>query len=172
MGNAHPNIVPYQDFPTRDGAMIIAVGNDAQFTRLCATAGHPEWATDPRFVTNQARVANREAFIAAFEPVSRARTTQEWVAALEKAGVPCGPINTLEDVFNDPQIQARQMKIHMPHAAGADLALVANPVRLSATPTSYRHAPPLLGADTTAVLHERLGLAEADVAALRSRGLV
>jgi crotonobetainyl-CoA:carnitine CoA-transferase CaiB-like acyl-CoA transferase len=172
MGNAHPNIVPYQDFPTKDGAMIIAVGNDGQFARLSATAGHPEWATDTRFATNQARVANRTAFIAAFEPASRRRTTAEWIAALETAGVPCGPINTLEDVFNDPQIQARQMKITMPHAAGADLSLVANPVRLSATPTSYRLAPPLLSADTEAVLCERLGLTPADVEALKQQGLV
>ena len=172
MGNAHPNIVPYQDFPTRDGAMIIAVGNDAQFARLSATAGHPEWAADARFVTNQARVAHRQAFIDAFEPVARARTTQEWVSDLEQAGVPCGPINTLEDVFDDPQIQARQMKIQMPHAAGADLSLVANPVRLSASPTSYRHAPPLLGADTVSVLTERLGLTADQIAALQANGLV
>ena len=172
MGNAHPSIVPYQDVPTADGAMIVAVGNDAQFARLAAAAEHPEWAADPRFVTNRARVAHRDDFVAAFTPVARSRTTAAWVADLESAGVPCGPINDLGEVFADPQIQARGMRIAMPHSAGADVALVANPVRLSATPTSYRHAPPLLGADTEAVLTERLGLSPDDVAGLRQAGLV
>ncbi len=172
MGNAHPSIVPYQDFPTADGAMIVAVGNDAQFARLAAAAGHPEWAADARFATNRARVAHRDDFVAAFTPVTRSRTTAAWIAALESAGVPCGPINDLGEVFADPQIQARGMRIAMPHAAGADVALVANPVRLSETPTSYRHAPPLLGADTEAVLTERLGLSPDDVAGLRQAGLV
>ena len=172
MGNAHPSIVPYQDFPTADGAMIIACGNDGQFGRLAGAAGHPEWATDPRFATNRARVANRAAFIAAFTPVSVVRSTAEWIAVLETAGVPCGPINTLHDVFADPHVQARGARITMPHGAGAEIALVANPVRFGATPASYRHAPPLLGADTDAVLEERLGLSAADIAALRERKLV
>ena len=172
MGNAHPSIVPYQDFPTADGAMIVAVGNDAQFARLAATAGHPEWAADARFATNRARVAHRDDFVAAFAPVARSRATVEWIAALEAAGVPCGPINDLGQVFADPQIQARGMRMTMPHAAGAELALVANPVRLSATPASYRRAPPLLGADTDAVLRERLGLTPDDIAALRRAGLL
>ncbi len=172
MGNAHPSIVPYQDFPTADGAMIIAVGNDTQFARLAATAGHPEWAADRRFATNRARVAHRDDFVAAFTPVARSRTTAAWVADLESAGVPCGPINDLGEVFADPQIQARGMRIAMPHAAGADVALVANPVRLSATPTSYRHAPPLLGADTEAVLTERLGLTAAEIERLRQAALI
>ena len=172
MGNAHPSIVPYQDFPTADGAMIIACGNDTQFARLAAAAGHPEWATDPRFATNRARVEHRAAFIAAFTPVSVARTTVAWIATLEAAGVPCGPINTLEDVFNDPHVQARGARIAMPHGGGANVALVANPVRFGATPATYRHAPPLLGADTDAVLQDRLGLTEAEVADLRERKLV
>ncbi len=172
MGNAHPNIVPYQDFPTADGDMIVAVGNDAQFARLCATSDHAEWAADPRFADNAARVANRDAFVALFSAVSRTRTTADWVARLEAAGVPCGPINTLADVFADPQVQARGLRHAMPHGAGGTVDLVANPVRLSATPPNYRLPPPLLGADTRAVLSERLGLAEAEIDALAASGVV
>ena len=172
MGNAHPSIVPYQDFATADGAMIVAVGNDSQFARLATAAGHPEWAQDPRFATNKARVQHRDAFLAAFTPVARSRTTADWIATLEQAGVPCGPINDLAQVFDDPQIQARGLRITMPHGAGAEIALAGNPVHLSATPTSYRRAPPLLGADTDAVLEERLGLTRAEVEALAAKGLV
>ena len=172
MGNAHPNVVPYQDFPTADGAMIIAVGNDGQFARLAAAAGHPEWACDPRFTTNQVRIANREALLAAMLPVTQTRTTAAWVAALEAASVPCGPINTIADVFADPQVKARGMQIAMTHGAGAEIPLVANPVRLSASPTSYRHAPPLLGADTRAVLAERLGMSGEEIDLLAATGLV
>ncbi len=172
MGNAHPSIVPYQDFPTADGAMIVAVGNDSQFARLATAAGVPEWAQDARFATNQARVAHRDAFVTAFTPVARTRTTADWIARLEQAGVPCGPINDLAQVFADPQIEARGMRIAMPHAAGADIALAANPVQLSATPTSYRHPPPLLGADTRTILQDRLGLSMAEIDAMSARGLV
>ena len=171
MGNAHPNVVPYQDFPTADGNMIIACGNDGQFAKLARAAGHPGWATDPRFATNRARLANRGALLDAMVPVCRTRTTADWVAALEAVGVPCGPINTLEDVFADPQVQARGTRITMPHAAGAELPLVANPVKMSATPPTYRLPPPLLGADTDAVLGE-LGLDAAAIAGLRDAGLV
>ena len=172
MGNAHPSIVPYQDFPTTDGAMIIAVGNDGQFARLAAAAGHPEWAHDPRFATNKARVEHRDAFIDAFTPVAQSRPTADWIACLEQAGVPCGPINDLAEVFADPQIEARGLRMTMPHAGGAEIALAANPVHLSATPTSYRLAPPLLGADTRTVLQERLGLTSAEIEALAAKGLV
>ena len=172
MGNAHPNVVPYQDFPTEDGAMIIAVGNDSQFARLAAAAAHPEWATDPRFITNQARITNRQALLEALLPVTKTRSTAAWVAALEAASVPCGPINTIADVFADPQVKARGMQIAMPHAAGAEIPLVANPVRLSASPTTYRHAPPLLGADTSAILTERLGMTQAEIDALAAAGLI
>ena len=172
MGNAHPSIVPYQDVPTQDGAMIVAVGNDAQFARMAATMGHPEWATDPRFATNRARVEHRTAFLEAFEPASRTRTTAEWVAALEQAGVPCGPVNTIGQAFQNEHVQARGMTATMPHAAGADLTLVANPVRLSNTPVTYREPPPLLGAHTDKVLQERLGLTPEEITGLRARGLV
>ena len=171
MGNAHPSIVPYQDFPTADGAMTIAVGNDSQFARLAAAAGHAEWAADERFATNRARVANRATLIPALEAVTRTRATAAWVALLEREGVPCGPINDLHQVFADPQVQARGMRVTMPHADGAELALVGNPVRMAATPVTYRHAPPLLGADTDAVLQE-LGVQPAEIAALRDQDFI
>ena len=145
MGNAHPNIVPYQDFPTLDGYMILAVGNDGQFARLAEACGQLGWAADPRYATNAARVANRATLVAALASVTCTRSTADWIALLESAGVPCGPINTLADVFADPQVQAREMQISMTHASGAALALVANPIRMSATPVTYRLPPPVLG---------------------------
>jgi len=172
MGNAHPNIVPYQDFPTADGAMILAVGNDSQFAKLALVAGRAEWAASPLFATNKARVANRAAFVEAFTEVSVTRTTGDWIAALEAAGVPCGPINTLAEVFADPQVVARGMEIRMDHAAGMAVPLVANPIRMSETPPEYRLAPPVLGQDTRAVLAERLGLDEAAIAALAEQGVI
>jgi crotonobetainyl-CoA:carnitine CoA-transferase CaiB-like acyl-CoA transferase len=172
MGNAHPNIVPYQDFPTADGAMILAVGNDGQFAKLALAAGQPGWAVSPLFATNKVRVENRDAFVAAFSAVSVTRTTRDWIAALEAAGVPCGPINTLADVFADPQVAARGMEIRMEHAAGVAVPLVANPIRMSETPPSYRTAPPVLGQHTRAVLAERLGLDEAAIAALAEQGVI
>ena len=171
MGNAHPNVVPYQDFPTKDGDMIIACGNDGQFKKLAHAMNHQEWSADPQFATNQARIANRAALLDAMVPVCSTRTTAEWVAALETVGVPCGPINTLEDVFNDPQVQSRGTRITMPHASGAEVALVANPVKLSATPPTYRLPPPLLGADTDAILTEH-GMDATAIAKLRNAGLV
>jgi crotonobetainyl-CoA:carnitine CoA-transferase CaiB-like acyl-CoA transferase len=172
MGNAHPNIVPYQDFPTADGAMILAVGNDSQFAKLALVAGHGEWAASPLFATNKARVANRVAFAEAFTAVSVTRTTRDWITALEAAGVPCGPINTLAEVFADPQVVARGLEIRMEHAAGVEVPLVANPIRMSETPAEYRRAPPVLGQDTRAVLAERLGLDAAAITALAEQGVI
>jgi crotonobetainyl-CoA:carnitine CoA-transferase CaiB-like acyl-CoA transferase len=172
MGNAHPNIVPYQDFPTADGAMILAVGNDSQFAKLALVAGHPEWAISPLFATNRARVENRAAFVAAFIEVSVTRTTKEWISGLEAAGVPCGPINTLREVFEDPQVVSRRTKISLPHAAGVDVALVANPIRMSETPPEYRTAPPTLGQHTRQVLGETLGMAEGEIDALVESGVI
>jgi crotonobetainyl-CoA:carnitine CoA-transferase CaiB-like acyl-CoA transferase len=172
MGNAHPNIVPYQDYPTADGAMILAVGNDGQFARLAAVAGHPEWAASPLFATNQARVANRDVFAAAFSAVSVLRTTKAWMAVLEPAGVPCGPINTLAEVFADPHVVERGLEVRMPHGTGGEARLVANPIRMSATPVAYRAPPPTLGEHTRAVLADRLGLGEAAIAALAAAGVI
>lgn len=172
LGNAHPNIVPYQDFPTADGDMILAVGNDSQFASLCAACGHPEWAEDPRFSRNSARVAHRDALIPLLADVTCSRPTQAWVALLEQAGVPCGPINNLAEVFADPQIRAREMRIDLPHPLAGSAPGVANPIRLSESPVEYRSAPPTLGQHTEAVLQSLLGLDAAQIDALRSRGVL
>jgi crotonobetainyl-CoA:carnitine CoA-transferase CaiB-like acyl-CoA transferase len=171
MGNAHPNVVPYQDFPTQDGFMIIAVGNDGQFAKLASALGEPGWSADPHYATNAARVAHRATLIPAIQAITRTRPTAAWIAHLEQAGVPCGPINNLAEVFEDPQVQARGTKIQMTHASGADLSLVANPIRLSATPVSYRRAPPVLGEHTGEVL-ESLGVGAEEFEALKASGVV
>ena len=170
MGNAHPNTVPYQDFPTADGHMILATGNDRQYARFCEAAGHPEWATDPRFVRNTGRLQHREALIALLRSATVQRSTADWITLLEKAGVPCGPINTIADVFADPQVRARGLQMTMPHAAGAEVALVANPIRMSDTPVQYREAPPQLGQHTRAVLHDILDMNEKDIDELQQKG--
>jgi crotonobetainyl-CoA:carnitine CoA-transferase CaiB-like acyl-CoA transferase len=167
MGNAHPTIVPYQDFPTADGDMILAIGNDGQFARFCEAAGRPEWATDPRFATNPQRVANRVELIRLLRQLTITRSTQAWIALLETAGVPCGPINRIDAVFEDPQVRERGMRIDLPHALAEKVALVANPIRLGASPVSYRSAPPTLGQHTDEVLAQWLGLRGSDVEALR-----
>ena len=157
MGNAHPNIVPYQDFPTADGHMILAVGNDAQFTRFCEVAGHAEWAVDERFATNPQRVAHRGELIPMIRERTKSRTTHEWVAALEAAGVPCGPINRIDQIFDDAQVRARGVRIELPHKAAGVVPLVANPIKFSATPVEYRRAPPMLGEHSGEVLADWLG---------------
>ena len=135
LGNAHPSIVPYQDFPTADGFMILAIGNDDQFARFCAEAGAPALASDPRFATNSARVGHREALVEQLRALT-VTATKDWIAALETAGVPCGPINTLAEVFADPQTQAREMVRELPHDRLKTVPTVANPIRMSETPPS------------------------------------
>ncbi len=157
MGNAHPNIVPYQDFPTADGDMILAIGNDGQFARFCTAAGHSEWAADERFATNPARVANRTVLIPLLRQATVMKTTAEWIGTLESLAVPCGPINRLPEVFDDPQVVARGLRIDVPHPAFGSVPLVACPIRLSATPVQYRSAPPMLGEHTAEVLAQWLG---------------
>ena len=157
MGNAHPNIVPYQDFPTADGDMILAIGNDGQFARFCEVAGHAEWALDERFATNAARVANRAVLIPLLRQATVMRTTREWVVALESRAVPCGPINRIDEVFADPQVVARGLRVELPHPVAGTVPGVANPIRMSATPVVYRSAPPVLGAHTGEVLADWLG---------------
>ena len=171
MGNSHPNIVPYQDFPTADGDMILAIGNDGQFARFCDIAGHAEWINDERFVTNAARVGHRAALIPLLRQTTVMKTTAAWIALLEDAAVPCGPINDLAAVFADPQVAHRGLHVEMPHAAGGTAPQVGNPIRFSATPIDYRVAPPLLGQDTEAVLRE-LGRSDEAIAALRAAGVV
>ncbi|MEN1832429.1 CaiB/BaiF CoA-transferase family protein [Pseudomonas lijiangensis] len=172
LGNAHPNIVPYQDFPTADGDFILTVGNDSQFRKFAEVAGQAQWADDPRFQTNKLRVANRAELIPLIRQVTVFRTTAQWVEALEVAGVPCGPINDLAQVFADPQVQARGLAIEMPHALGGSVAQVASPIRLSETPVEYRRAPPLLGEHTQEVLQNILGLKAEEVQALREAGVL
>lgn len=167
MGNAHPNIVPYQEFPTADGYMIVAVGNDSQFANLCKTLGKPEWASNERFVTNPQRVNNRGELIALIHGMTVGRTTDEWVAAMEAAGVPCGPINTLDRVFSDPHVQARGTRIEMPHHLAKYVALVANPIHLSESPVQYWGAPPTLGQHTEEVLSDWLAASATEIDALR-----
>ncbi|MGQ2993335.1 CaiB/BaiF CoA-transferase family protein [Variovorax sp.] len=157
LGNAHPNVVPYQDFPTADGDVIIAVGNDGQFARLCTAIGRPALATDERFATNLARIAHRVELIRLLRECTLTRSTDEWVAALEAAEVPCGPINDLARVFEDAQVIARGMKIEVEHATAGAIPLVANPIRMSASPVAYRRAPPTLGQHTREVLADELG---------------
>ena len=170
LGNQHPNIVPYQVFPSADGYIVLSVGNDPTFERFCRLVGQDALLDDPRFATNAARVENRQLVTDTLTPVLRSRTTKEWVAALEAAKIGCGPINTLKDVFEDPQVLAREVVVEMDHASGERVKVIANPVRLSATPPSYRSAAPVLGQHTAEVL-AALGLDEAAVAKLRADGV-
>lgn len=172
LGNAHPNIVPYQDFPTDDGYMILAIGNDGQFARFCEAAGQANLSSDPRFSTNKARVGNRAALIPLLNKLTIKRTTADWISLLEKLAVPCGPINTLEDVFSDPQVQARGLRVDMPHPVAGHVPQVASPIRLSETPVEYRNPPPMLGEHTDSVLASILALSDSDIAALRAQGVV
>ena len=172
LGNAHPNIVPYQDFPTADGYMILAIGNDAQFARFCEVAAAPELAADVRFATNRARVGNRSVLIPLLKKLTVERSTADWISTLEALAVPCGPINTLADVFADPQVQARGLKVTVPHPIAGQLPLVASPMKLSATPVDYRLPPPMLGEHTDDILAATLGLDAAAIARLRADGVV
>lgn len=172
LGNAHPNIVPYQDFPTADGDFILTVGNDGQFRKFAEVAGEPQWADDPRFLTNKLRVAHRAELIPLIRQATVFKTTAQWVSELERVGVPCGPINDLAQVFTDPQVQARGLALSLPHALGGSVPQVASPIRLSETPVEYRSAPPLLGEHTDMVLETLLGLHAADIAGLREAGVL
>ena len=173
LGNQHPNIVPYQVFPTADGFMVLSIGNDPTFKRFCDGFGLRHLLGDERFATNAARVQNRKLVTDTLSPVLKTRTTAEWVDELQALKIGCGPINTLREVFADPQVQARGVVVQMPHAASAHgVQVIANPVRLSETPADYRMPPPVLGEHTEEVLRERLGLDEARVAKLREEGVV
>jgi crotonobetainyl-CoA:carnitine CoA-transferase CaiB-like acyl-CoA transferase len=167
LGNAHPNIVPYQDFPTADGDFILTVGNDRQFRRFAEVAGHPEWADDARFISNAQRVANRQTLVPLIRQATVFKTTAQWLELLETAGVPCGPVNDLAQVFADPQVQARQLRLELPHALAGSVPSVASPLRLSRTPVEYRRAPPQLGEHTEEVLAQWLGASRDDIARLR-----
>ncbi|MFV4649073.1 CaiB/BaiF CoA transferase family protein, partial [Mycobacterium tuberculosis] len=173
VGNAHPNLVPYQLFATADGALVLAVGNQGQYQAFCRAAGAEGLASDPRFATNADRIAHRAELVAELAPLFATRTTQDWIAVLEAAGVPCGPINTIDQVFAEPQAEARGLTIEMARAdMAAPIRMVRSPLRLSKTPPVQDRAPPILGADTDEVLARRLGLDAERLAALRDRGAI
>ena len=177
-GNSHPSLAPYQDFPTQDGAMLLAIGNDGQFARFCQAVGHPEWVADARFASNTLRVKHRDVLIPAMEAVTRTRTTAQWIALLEDKAVPCGPINDIGQAFADAQVQARGLAIKQPLAPAVfaqtaieSIASVASPLRLAATPPVLRRASPALGEHTHEVLAE-LGLGSQEVASLKQAGVI
>jgi crotonobetainyl-CoA:carnitine CoA-transferase CaiB-like acyl-CoA transferase len=172
IGNLHPNIVPYQPFRTADGNVIIACGNDNLYRKFCAAAGCSALAEDPRFATNGKRVENRVELTRVLVEVFRQRSTREWVVLLDGAGVPNGPINDIAQVFEEPQVKARGIRIELEHANGAKLPMVASPMRFSDTPLEYRLAPPLLGEHTEEVLRGLLGKSDAEIARLRADGAV
>ena len=167
LGNAHPNIVPYQTFKTADGDIILACGNDNLFNKFCEVAGCQELTRDERFVTNGKRVENRAAITEILAGIFRKRMTRDWVSALEAAGVANGPINNIKQVFEEPQVAARRMRIDLPHATAGTVPLVASPMRFSATPLEYKLPPPTLGQHTDEILREVLGLDAATIAKLR-----
>ena len=173
-GNIHPSLAPYQDFPTLGGNVLLAIGNDGQFARFCAAIEYADWAQDKRFATNTARVQNRSALLALMKPVMLTRSTTDWIALLEDKAVPCGPINTIAEAFEDPQVKARGIQQSLPRNAGdgiGHIATVASPMRLSATPVTYRRAPPALGQHTDEVLRE-FGLDEQTIADLHAQNVV
>ncbi|WP_151637959.1 CaiB/BaiF CoA transferase family protein [Noviherbaspirillum aerium] len=171
-GNAHPNIVPYQTFPTSDGYIIVAVGNDGQYRRFVEAGGRPDLHQDERFATNPMRVRHRDTLVPLLADMVRTKTKQEWIDALEAAGVPCGPINDLDEVFDNPQVQARGLRVDMPHPSGGTVKLVGSPMRMSATPPRYDAPPPTLGQHTDQVLRDILGYGEPQIQELRAKGLI
>ncbi|HEY2032547.1 MAG TPA: CaiB/BaiF CoA-transferase family protein [Rhizomicrobium sp.] len=172
LGNAHPNIVPYQVFATANGYLILAVANDGQFRRFCKAARLEHVGADPRYATNAERVGHREELVALLTPVFAKRTIADWIAALERANVPCGPINNVDQVFTDPQAVARGLTVSMAHSAAGSLKLVASPLRLEKTPPEYRHAPPLLGEHTREILSQILRLGADEMDTLAKKGAI
>lgn len=173
VGNGHTTIVPYQVFASSDGHIILAVGNDRQFQDFCKVAERPDIAADPRFATNDARVRNRAALVPLLEQVIAARPRQFWIDALKKRKVPCGPVNNMKQVFDDPQVKARGMTVDLPHKlSDQPVRLVSSPLKFSKTPVAHRAAPPVLGQDTEDVLRETLSLSDSDIRLLREKGVV
>ncbi len=174
LGNDHPNIVPYRPYKTADGEIIIVVGNDRQFERFCGIAQCEELVNDPRFQTNELRVRNRADLAVILEPLVAAHPSSYWLAELEANNIGCGPINNLEQVFNDPQVIARDMVHEMTHPVngGTTARLLASPIKMSETPVTYRHAPPLLGEHTAEVMAEVLGLDSSEIADLSDQGVI
>ncbi len=172
-GNAHPTIVPYEVFASSDGHIILAIGNDRQYRDFCQFAGRADLCDDARFAENKNRVVNRAVLVPMIADVISKNTSQFWISNLEQRGVPCGPVNNLEQVFSHPQVKARDMTPVMQHAQAADpIRLIGSPLKFSETPVSYRHAPPTLGADTDEVLRQDLSLSDDEIKHLRSKGVV
>jgi len=172
MGNAHLNIVPYHVFRAADEFLIVAVGNDGQFAKLCDIVERPEWALDARFASNAGRVRHRDLLVGLIGERLATRPAREWLRLLEPSGVPCGPINDLAQVFADPQVLHRAMQVRAPHPLAGEVSMVANPIKFSATPVAHDRAPPLLGEHTDEVLRTVLGVADAEIAALREKKVV
>jgi len=172
IGNLHPNIVPYQPFRTKDGEVIVACGNDNLYRKLCEAAGCGELAADARFASNGKRVENRVELTRLLQEIFGRRSTRDWVDVLEAAGVPNGPINDVAQVYEEPQVKARGIRVEMDHPVAGKLPTVASPMRFSATPVEYRHAPPTLGQHTDEVLRGLLGKSDAEIAALRAEGVL
>jgi len=179
-GNTHPSVVPYQDFPTADGNVLLAIGNDGQFARFCEAAG-VQWHLDPRFTTNAARVINRVEMVAAMSDLTRSRSTADWISLLESRAVPCGPINNIAQAFADPHVQARGLRWSQDRYPAQEVPqgeqintihTTASPLRLSETPPTLRYAPPALGQHTEEVLRTRLQLNEEQVRELRAKGVI
>jgi crotonobetainyl-CoA:carnitine CoA-transferase CaiB-like acyl-CoA transferase len=171
-GNAHPNIVPYQSFQTSDGFIILAIGNDAQFARFCALAGKPDLATDERYQKNSARVRFRDSLLPIVSEVMQSKSSADWLELLNQRGIPCGPINNLDQVFADPQVRHRGMQFDLAHPAAGRVASVANPIKLSQTPIEYQLPPPMLGQHTDEVLGRLLDLDGDAIAALRDAAII
>jgi crotonobetainyl-CoA:carnitine CoA-transferase CaiB-like acyl-CoA transferase len=172
MGNAHQNIVPYHVFKASDEFLIVAVGNDTQFASFCGVIGEPGWPKDPRFATNPERVRHRDLLVGLIGERLAKRCAREWLALLEPAGVPCGPINDLAQVFADPQVRHRRMEVRAPHPAAGEVRMVANPMKLSRTPVTYESGPPLLGEHTQEVLGTVLGLGSDEIQRLREERVI
>jgi len=174
LGNSHPNIVPYQSFKTADGDIVMAVGNDGQFERFCEFAECMEMTTDPRFSTNGERVKNREIIVPLIRDIIMKKPSKHWLEGLEARSVSCGPINRLDEVFADEQVKSREMKLKMDHPATGDrpIDLIASPIRMSETPTSYRHSPPILGQHTDEVLREIGEFTDDEIAGFRAEGVI
>ncbi len=172
LGNAHPNIVPYQAFATADGYIILAVGNDAQFSRFCELCGETEVANDERFASNSARVKNRQQLVPQVSQWMQRESSEWWLKSLNERGIPCGPINSIEQVFADPQVRHRQLQRQLQHPTAGTVPTVANPIVFSETPIDYQMAPPLLGQHTDDVLRSLLQKSDSQLADLRGDGVI
>ena len=174
LGNGHPTIVPYETFPTADKQFILAVGNDAQFLKFLEVGGRADLIKDERFATNAERVKNREHVVPVVAQITRQKTADEWLELLTQVGVPCGPVNNLEEVFNDPQIKHREMEISMPHDTADDKAvhLIGNPIKMSDTPVTYRHTPPRVGEHSAEILTEFFGFDDEQITQLADGGTI